>query len=339
MKRLRVGLNGFGRIGRSFARISFEKDLFDIVLINTRKTQSDMLAYLLKYDTVYGRFKKEIKFEKDSLIIDNKKVKTNLSDSIENIPWDKENIDVVVDATGAFKKSEELKKHIKGSVKKVILTAPSKDDETPHLVLGVNDKNFDFTNSTIISNCSCTTNCAAVMFKVLDDLSKVKSGFLTTVHAYTSSQALIDDAGKDFSKSRAAALNIVPSTTGASKAIAKVLPQLSGKVEGMALRVPVPTVSFTDISCFIERETTIEEINKLFKEQSQSNLKSILGYEENSLVSSDFIGSEYSCIFDANHTKIIDKNFVKITGWYDNEWGYSARLVDLVAKLAEYIKN
>jgi len=337
MKRLRIGLNGFGRIGRSFTRISLEKNMFDIVLINTRKTPTDMLSYLLKHDSVYGRFKKEVSSEKDTLIIGDKKIKTNLSDSIENIPWDVENVDVVVDATGAFKKSEELKKHIKESVKKVILTAPSKDQETPHIVLGVNDKNFDFASSSIISNCSCTTNCAAIMFKVLDDAFKIQSGFLTTIHSYTPTQALLDDAGKDYSRSRAAAINIVPSTTGASDAVGKVLPQLIGKIEGMSLRVPVSSVSFTDISCLVEKETSSDEINNMFKKESETNLKSFLGFESDYLVSSDFIGSEFSCIFDSNHTKTVNKKLVKISGWYDNEWGYSSRLVDLVNKLGEFI--
>ena len=227
-------------------------------------------------------------------------------------------------------------KHIRGTVKKVILTAPAKD-ETTHVVLGVNDDKVDFAKEQIISNASCTTNCAAPMFKVLHDNFKVLSGYINTIHAYTATQSLLDEANKKPDRSRAAALNISPSTTGAAKAVGKVIPELAGKLDGMAVRVPVPTVSFTDISAIVEKSVTSEEVNAAFKAASVGAMKAILGYETAPLVSSDFIGSPFSCIFDANYTKVMGMNLVKIFGWYDNEWGYSTRIVDLVERVSDFI--
>jgi len=337
MKILKVGLNGFGRIGRAFTRIALTKKSFEIVAINTRKTQTSIMAYLLAFDSVYRKFGMEVKEEQNGISVNGKKILTLLNDKPENIPWDKYGVDVVVDATGAFTKKVDLEKHLKGSVKKVVLTAPAKDEEIPFVVLGVNDKTFDFKKETIISNASCTTNCSAPMFKVINDNFKVVSGFLTTTHAMTISQKLLDDAGKNAGGSRAAFINIIPSTTGAAKAVARVIPELKGKVDGMSLRVPVATGSITDISIIVEKSTTAEEVNKKFKEASETSMKGILGYEERVLVSSDYIGSPFSCIFDANYTKVVNGNLVKIFGWYDNEWGYSTRLVDLVEKLSSFV--
>lgn len=337
MKRLRVGLNGFGRIGRAFTRIALVKDLFDLVLINTRKTPNQMLAYLLQYDSVYRKFEMEVKEEIDGITVNNKKIYTSLSATPEEIPWEKYGVDVVVDATGAFTKRIDLEKHLKGTVKKVILTSPSKDEETPHVVLGVNDNQIDWQNEKIISNASCTTNCISPMLKVLNDNFKIISGFLTTVHAITMSQSMLDDAGKNPERSRAAFLNIIPSTSGAAKAVIKTIPELKGKIEVGAIRVPVPTVSLSDISVYVEKNTTVQEVNQAFKKASEEEMKGILKYEEKILVSSDYIGSPYSCIFDANYTKVINGNLVKVYGWYDNEWGYSSRLVDLVTKLSNFI--
>jgi len=336
MKRLKIGLNGFGRIGRALTRIALMRDSFDIVAINTRKTPTSMMVYLLSFDSVYRKFGMDVQEESDGISVDGKKILTLLNDKPENIPWDRYGVDVVVDATGAFTKKSDLEKHLKGSVKKVILSAPAKDEETPFVVLGVNDDKFDFEKETVISMASCTTNCAAPMFKVIDDNFKVLSGFLTTAHAITISQSLLDDAGKKENLSRAAFINIIPSTTGAAKAVAKVIPTLVGKVDGMSLRVPVATGSITDISIIVEKPTTVEEVNKKFKEASVGTMKGILGYENRVLVSSDFIGSPFSCIFDANYSKVINGNLVKIFGWYDNEWGYSSRLVDLVEKISNF---
>ncbi len=337
MKRIKVGLNGFGRIGRSFTRIALKRDTFDIVVINTRKTSNKIMSYLLQYDSVYRKFDMNVKEEQDGISANGKKILTTQGDDPSLIPWGKYGVDVVIDATGAFETMSDLKKHIHGSVKKVVLTAPSKDDETPHVLLGVNDSNFDFQGNAIISNCSCTTNSASPLFKVLDDSFKIVSGFLTTSHAYTQTQPLLDDAGKSPDRSRAAGLNIVPTTTGAAKAVVKTLPQLKGKIDGMAIRVPVPTVSFSDVSAVVEKSTTAEEVNQKYKEASENSMKGILSYETEILVSSDYVGSPYSCIFDANYTKVINGNFVKVFGWYDNEWGYSTRLVDLVEQLANVI--
>ncbi|MBI4008787.1 type I glyceraldehyde-3-phosphate dehydrogenase, partial [Candidatus Roizmanbacteria bacterium] len=326
MKRLKVGLNGFGRIGRSFTRIGLKRDTFDIVAINTRKTSNKIMAYLLQYDSIYRKFDKSVNEEQDGISVDGKKILTTLGEDPSLIPWEKSGVDIVVDATGAFNTSEDLKKHIRGTVKKVILTAPAKDEEMPHIVLGVNDNSFDFKGNAVISNCSCTTNSASPLFKVLDDNFKVVSGFLTTSHAYTQTQPLLDDAGKSPDRSRAAGLNIVPTTTGAAKAVVKTLPHLKGKIDGMAIRVPVPIVSFSDVSAVVEKNTTIEEVNLAFKKASETSMKGILAYETAVLVSSDYIGSPYSCIFDANYTKVINGlpagrqvTFVKVFGWYDNE--------------------
>ncbi|PIV62477.1 type I glyceraldehyde-3-phosphate dehydrogenase [Candidatus Roizmanbacteria bacterium CG01_land_8_20_14_3_00_33_9] len=336
MKRLKIGLNGFGRIGRAFTRIAISQNQFDIVAINTRKTPVEMMAYLLQYDSVYRKFNKNVSISESALLIDNNKIVTTQNPLPENIPWDNFGVDVIVDATGAFTKKVDLVKHIKGTVKKVLLTAPSRDEETPHVVMGVNEDKIDWQNETVISNASCTTNCAAPLFKVLDDNFKIKSGFLTTSHAYTLTQSLLDDAGKDFERSRAAALNIIPSTTGAAKAVVKTLPHLQGKIDGMAIRVPVPTVSFSDISVIVEKNTTKEEVNQVYKTAQQKNPK-IIDYQEQILVSSDYIGSPYSVIFDANYTKVINQNFIKVFSWYDNEWGYSNRLVDLINLLVNYV--
>ena len=336
MKRLKIGLNGFGRIGRAVARIAFDRGNFDTAVINTRKTQPDMLAYLLQYDSVYRKYHREVKAVENGIMIDGKKIPATLVAEPQDIPWEKYKVDIVVEATGAFTKKEDLIKHLRGSVKKVILTAPAKDD-TVHVVLGVNDDKIDWKKEQVISNASCTTNCAAPMFKVLHDNFKVLSGYLTTVHAYTATQSLLDEANKKPDRSRAAALNIGPSTTGAAKAVGKVIPELAGKLDGMAVRVPVPTVSFTDISAIVEKEVNAEEVNAVFKKASTGKMKRFLSYETAMLVSSDFIGSPYSCIFDANYTKVINKTLVKVFGWYDNEWGYSTRLVNLVEKLSEFI--
>lgn len=335
MRRLKIGLNGFGRIGRAFARISFNKNSFDLVAINTRKTFPNMLAYLLKHDSVYRTYEKEVKAETDGIIVDGKKIAALNFAEPSQIPWGRYGIDVVVDATGAFKTKEQLLAHIKGAVKKVIVSAPVKD-EISHVVLGVNDDKIDWQNEPVISNASCTTNCAAPMFKLIDDSFKIISGSLTTVHAVTMSETMLDDAGKSIDRSRAALSNIIPTTSGAAQAVVAVLPQLKGKIEVAAIRVPVAIVSFSDISVVVEKPTTIEEVNIKFLEASQNIMKGILAYEKEILVSSDFISSPFSCIFDANYTKVINGNFIKIFGWYDNEWGYSTRLVDLIEKISNY---
>lgn len=337
MKSINIGLNGFGRIGRAFTRISSKKKNINIVAINTGSTKPDMLAYLLKYDSVYRRFSGDVKAHKDGISIDGKRIPSmNIRDP-QDIPWSKYKTDIVVDCTGIFKTREDLKKHLRGTVKKVILTAPAKDESIPYVVLGVNDKTIDFAKEEIVSNASCTTNCAAPMFKIINDNLSITSGFLTTVHAYTSTQQILDNSSKDYTRARAANLSIIPTTTGAAKAVGKVITELDGKLDGMALRVPTPVGSFTDISCVVRNATDHVKINKLFEKASQTTLKNILQYEQTPLVSSDYLGSPYSCIFDPNYTKVLGGTLVKIFGWYDNEWGYSSRLVDLAEKLALHI--
>ncbi len=337
MKRVRVGLNGFGRIGRAFTRIALTKDLFDIAVINTRKTETPMMQYLLQYDSVYRTFNQKVEAGTDELIIGNKKIPTIRNAEIATIPWDKYDVDVVIDATGAFTKEEELKNHLKGPVKKVVLTSPSKDDTMPHVVLGVNDVDFDFQGQHIISNCSCTTNCASPLFKVLHDTFTILKGQLTTIHAVTVTQSLLDDTGKSFDRSRAAFQNIIPSTSGASRAVVKTIPSLKGKIDISSIRVPVPTVSACDVTVLVNKSTTPAEVNNAFKLASQTSMKGILQYQTETLVSSDYIGSPYSCIFDANYTKVADGNMVKVFGWYDNEWGYTSRLIDLVERLGHFV--
>lgn len=336
MSKIKVGINGFGRIGRAFTRIAALRDTFEVVHINTRKTTNEMLAYLLKYDSVYRTFDKSVKAVTDGIVIDGRTVKTSQCADPSEIPWEESGVEIVVDATGAFTTTEKLQPHLKGTVKKVVLTAPAKDQETFHVVLGVNEVDH---SQSIISNASCTTNCAAPLFKVLHESLGVVRAHLTTAHAYTQTQSLMDDAGKTEERSRAAALNIIPSTTGAAKAVGKVIPELKGKMDGIALRVPVPTGSFTDITAVVEKETTAEEINAFFKKASEGELKGILGYTEDIIVSSDIIGSTYSAIFDPHYTKVIDGTFVKIYGWYDNEWGYSTRLVDLVDIISNSLQS
>ena len=335
MKRLKVGLNGFGRIGRAFTRIALDRNSFDIAVVNTRKTPNNMMSYLLQYDSVYRKFDKTVKEEPNGFSVDGNLIPTTLADAPENIPWEKYGVDIVVDATGAFFKTDELQKHIKGSVKKVILTAPAKDD-MEHVVLGVNDNAVDWNACNVISNCSCTTNSASPLFKVLHDHFKVVKGFLTTVHAVTLTQSMLDDTGKSFDRSRSAYQNIIPSTSGAAKAVVKTIPELKGKLEVGSIRVPVPVVSLSDISVQLERNTTVEEINAAFKEAAEGPMKGIVRYETETLVSSDYIGDPHSSIFDANYTKVIEGNMVKVMGWYDNEWGFSTRLVDMVDKFANY---
>jgi glyceraldehyde 3-phosphate dehydrogenase len=337
MKRIKVGLNGFGRIGRVFSRIAFDRDSFDIVAVNSRKGTPEMQSYLFKYDSVFRRYGRNVEFNDNQILVDGKAIQNLNYANPEEIPWSDYGVDIVVDATGAFTKKEQLNKHIRDTVKRVILTAPAKDDVTPQVVLGVNDQEIDWHNETVISNASCTTNCAAPMFKVLNDNFGVMSGYLTTIHAFTQSQTLHDNANKKPDRSRSAVLNSVPSTTGAAKAVGKVIPALKGKLDGMAMRVPVPTGSFTDISAILEREATVEEINNLFKSVSDNHMKGVLDYEDKVLASSDFIGHPFSCTFDSNYTKVMSGNLVKVFGWYDNEWGYSTRLVDLVEKISDFV--
>jgi glyceraldehyde 3-phosphate dehydrogenase len=342
--KIKVGLNGFGRIGRALTRIAFEDNTvnYEIVAINTRSNNTKMMAYLLQYDSLYRTFGKTVSHDDTGITVGEKRINCTGFTQPHLIPWSEMGVDIVVDATGAFTKAQDLEGHLTMGAKKVILTCPAKDADIPDVVLGVNvglNEDSILLNSPIISNASCTTNCVAPMLKVLDDNFGVHSGFLTTVHAYTATQSLLDEFNKEPNRSRAAALNIIPTTTGASKAVGKVMPQLKGKIDGMALRVPVPTVSFTDLTLTVNRGTSVEEINDLFKMASLNGMKSILGYATQELVSSDYIGNTHSCIFDSNYTKVFgpDKNNIRVYGWYDNEWGYASRISDLVNKCSKLV--
>ncbi|HEY8361763.1 MAG TPA: type I glyceraldehyde-3-phosphate dehydrogenase [Tissierellaceae bacterium] len=330
---MKVGLSGFGRIGRDFLRIYAEKEVkdFEIVAINASGNLQD-LAHLFKYDTLYGKFNGTIEAAEDGLVINGKKIRVVGHRDPAEIPWAELGVDVVVDSTGAFRDREGLSKHIQSGAKKVIVTAPAKGEDIT-IVVGVNEDKYDPENHHIISNASCTTNCLAPVAKVILENFGIRKGLMTTVHAYTNDQQILDKRHKDLRRARAAAENIVPTTTGAAKAVALVLPELKGKLNGFAVRVPVPTVSLVDVVFEVERETTVEEVNKALKEASEGKLKGILGFSDEPLVSSDYKGDPRSSIVDGLSTMVIG-NMVKVVAWYDNEWGYSERVYDLVKLVA-----
>lgn len=332
---MKVGLSGFGRIGRDVVRAYFEGgvDEFELVAINA-SGDLNTLAHLFKYDTVYGKFNGTIEVEEDGFVINGKKVKVVAHRDPSEIPWKELGVELVIDSTGAFRDREGISKHIEAGAKKVIITAPTKGEDIT-IVMGVNDKDYDAEKHNIISNASCTTNCLAPVAKVMLDNFTIKKGLMTTVHAYTGDQQVLDRRHKkDPRRARAAAENVVPTTTGAAKAVALVLPELKGKLNGFAIRVPVPTGSLVDLTFELEENVTEEQVNKVLKEASEGEMKGILGYSEEPLVSSDYVGDKRSSIVDALSTMVID-NMVKIVSWYDNEWGYSERVLDLTKKVAQ----
>jgi glyceraldehyde 3-phosphate dehydrogenase len=325
---VRVGINGFGRIGRNFFRAIVASGA-DIEVVATNDLMDNKtLAHLLKYDSILGRFPGEVSYDDTSIIVDGKAIRVFEERDPSAIDWAGVGADVVVESTGFFTDAEKAKAHIAGGAKKVIISAPAKNEDIT-IVMGVNDGLYDADKHTVISNASCTTNCLAPMAKALHDEFGIVKGLMTTIHAYTQDQNLQDAPHKDLRRARAAALNIVPTTTGAAKAVSLVLPELKGKLDGYALRVPVPTGSATDLTFEASRETTVEEVNAAVKAAAEGPLKGILVYTEDEIVSKDIETDPASCIFDAGLTKVIG-NQVKVVGWYDNEWGYSNRLVDLV---------
>ena len=330
----KIAINGFGRIGRLVFREFFNRKLdFEIVGINDL-TDAATLAHLFKYDSTQGKFNGSVAVEENNLIVNGVKIPISASKTIDDIPWG--DVDIVIESTGVYTKRADLEKHLtKFNAKKVLLTAPAKDQLDATVVLGVNDNTLTG-NEKLISNASCTTNCLAPMVKVLNDNWGVEQGFMVTVHAYTNDQRILDLPHKDLRRARAAAINIVPTTTGAAKAVGLVIPELLGKLKGYALRVPVPDGSITDFSAILKKPATKEEINAAMKEASETYLKGILQYTDEPVVSTDIIGNPFSCIFDSQLTDS-QGNFVKIVGWYDNEFGYSNRIVDLTIKLAETI--
>ncbi|MDP2209997.1 MAG: type I glyceraldehyde-3-phosphate dehydrogenase [Bacteroidota bacterium] len=331
MMAIKIGINGFGRIGRLVFRRGLEVEGIEFVGINDI-TNAKTLAHLLKYDSVHGKFNGTVTHTDNSIIVNGKSYPVMAEKDPAALPWAKLGAEIVIEGTGVFTKREKIELHIKAGAKKVILTAPAKDEIDATVVLGVNEHVITG-KEIILSNASCTTNCLAPMVKVLHDNFKIKKGLMTTIHAYTNDQRVLDLPHSDLRRARAASLNIIPTTTGAAKAVGKVIPDLKGKLDGFALRVPVPDGSVTDFVAELETEATKEQINEAMKKASETYLKGILEYCTDEIVSSDIIGSEYSCIFDSLSTMVIG-NMVKVVGWYDNEWGYSCRVVDLIKKIA-----
>ncbi|CAL9408210.1 MULTISPECIES: type I glyceraldehyde-3-phosphate dehydrogenase [Streptomyces] len=324
---IRVGINGFGRIGRNYFRALLEQGAdIEIVGVNDL-TDNATLVHLLKYDSILGRLKQEVTHTEDTITVGGNTFKTFAERDPANLPWGELGADIVIESTGIFTKKADAAKHIAAGAKKVLISAPAKDEDIT-IVMGVNHDKYDAANHHVISNASCTTNCVAPMAKVLDENFGIVKGMMTTVHAYTNDQRILDFPHSDLRRARAAAENIIPTSTGAAKATALVLPQLKGKLDGIAMRVPVPTGSVTDLVIELDREVTKDEINAAFQKASEGQLKGILDYTEDAIVSSDIVNWPASCTFDSSLTMVQGKQ-VKVVGWYDNEWGYSNRLVDL----------
>lgn len=324
---IKVGINGFGRIGRAVFKIAQTSKFFEVVSINDI-TDAKTLTHLLKYDSVYGRFNADIRTSNDEIMVNDKKIKVFSISDPSQIPWESLGVEIVIESSGKFTDRDSAIKHLRGSVKKVIITAPAKKEDIT-IVLGVNEDKYNPKEHHIISNASCTTNAFALMVKVLHENFGIERGLMTTVHSFTNDQRVHDLPHKDLRRARAASLNIIPTSTGAATTIFRIYPELEGKIDAMSLRVPTPTVSIVDFSAVLKKEVSKEEINSAFK----SAQNKYIGYTDEPLVSSDFIGDERSVIIDGSLTQVVDMNFVKVFGWYDNEWGYSKRVVDLV----EYI--
>lgn len=327
-----VGINGFGRIGRLVFREMMRRGGFEVKLINDI-TDAPTLAHLLKYDSTYGRYPGEVGVEGNMLVVDGKKIPITAEKDPAKLPWGDLGVEVVVESTGVFTKREQCQLHIQAGARRVLLTAPAKDPVDATVVLGVNDEVLK-PEHTIISNASCTTNCLAPMVKVLHQRFRVVNGIMNTVHAYTNDQRLLDLPHRDLRRARSAAYNVIPTTTGAAKTVGVIIPELKGKLDGFALRVPVPVGSVVDFTCWVEKETTREEVNQVMKEASQGELKGILEWTDEPIVSTDIIGNTHSCIFDSQLTQVFG-HLVKVVGWYDNEFGYSCRVVDLVERIAQ----
>ncbi len=328
---VRVAINGFGRIGRMVFRIAFENKEIEIVGINDLMDPKT-LAHLLKYDSVHGVYNHEVEAGENSIIIDGKEIKIYAQRNPEDLPWKALDVDVVAECTGLFRTKEKAELHLKAGAKKVLISAPATGEDIT-IVLGVNDKEYDKEKHHVISNASCTTNCYAPITYILNKHWGVKRGFMTTVHSYTNDQKVLDLPHKDLRRARAAGVSIIPTTTGAAKAIALVIPELKGKLDGISVRVPTPNVSLVDAVYEVEKDVTAEEINAKMKEYAEGEMKGILKYTELPLVSKDYNGNSHSSILDALNTKVMEGNMVKLLSWYDNEWGYSSRMVDVMANV------
>ncbi len=328
---VKVAINGFGRIGRNVFRVASKRTDVDIVAINDMFAPAQ-LAHLLKYDSIYGQFDGSVEVAQDGLKVNGKTVKVSSEKDPSKLPWKALGVDLAIESTGVFRKREQCAMHLDAGAKKVILTVPAKDEIDRTIVLGVNEEMLK-SEDKIVSNASCTTNCLAPITKVLHENFTIKSGLMTTVHAYTSDQRLIDTPHSDMRRARAAALNIIPTTTGAAKAIGKVIPDLNGKLDGMAMRVPIPTGSIVDFVAEVEKDASADAINAAMKKAADGPMKGILQYCDDPIVSSDVVANPYSSIFDSLVTMTVGKKLVKLVSWYDNEWGYSNRVVDLIGKL------
>lgn len=330
---VRIGINGFGRIGRLVLRYALQKKDVEIVAVNDL-TDAEMLAHLLKYDSVHGMMEAEITAKGSSIFVNEKEIKVYAEKDPENIPWEALGVDYVVESTGVFTTRDGAQKHIQAGAKKVIISAPAKDEDLT-IVLGVNDDKYDPENHHIISNASCTTNCIAPFTKVLNDKFGLKRGMMTTIHSYTNDQQILDLPHKDYRRARAAAQNIIPTTTGAAKAVGKVLPELNGKLNGMAVRVPTPDGSLVDLVAELDQHVTAEDINEAMKQAAAGPMAGIMEYTDAPIVSTDIIGNPHSSIIDGLSTMVLEDNLVKVIGWYDNEYGYASRCVDLAIFMAE----
>lgn len=330
---VKVGINGFGRIGRNVFRAAIENKNIDFVAVNDLPVPISSLAHLLKYDSILGELKVNVETKEGMLVVNGKEVKVlNYKDPAE-IPWKNMDVQIVVESTGVFREKEKAMKHIQAGAKKVIITAPAKNEDIT-IVLGVNENMYNPSKHQIISNASCTTNCLAPVAKVLIENFGLKRGLMTTIHSYTNDQKVLDLVHKDLRRARAAAVSMIPTTTGAAKAVSLVLPELKGKLDGLAIRVPTPNVSLVDLVCEVEKDTSKEEVNRAMKEAAEGKLSRVLEYCTKPLVSKDFNGNPKSSIVDADLTTVIDKRLVKVMSWYDNEWGYSCRVVDLIELIA-----
>ncbi len=325
---IRIGINGFGRIGRNILRTSRNFDDMEFIAINDI-TDAKTLAHLLKYDSIHGIYKGTVEAKDDSIIVDGKKIKVTAIRDPQELPWKDLNIDVVLECTGRFTDRDNASKHLKAGAKKVVISAPAKNPDLT-IVMGVNEGSYDPNKHNIISNGSCTTNCLAPVAKVILDNFGIESGLMTTIHSYTNDQQILDLPHRDLRRARAASLSMIPTTTGAATAVALVIPELKGKLDGMAIRVPTPNVSIVDFVAKVEKHTDEERVNNALKKSAEGELKEIIGFSEEKLVSIDFNGNGHSAIIDALSTKVINGNLVKILAWYDNEWGFSCRMRDLV---------
>ena len=328
---VKIGINGFGRIGRSVFRILSERDGVEVVAINDL-FENEQLVYLLKYDTVMGVFEKEVRADDDFMYVNGHKIAMTAEKDPAKIPWGKLGVDIVIESTGVFTQKEQLQKHLDAGAKKVILTVPAKGEIDATIVMGVNDDTLK-PEHRLVSNASCTTNCLAPVAKILDEKFGLEEGFMTTVHAYTNDQRLADVPHKDFRRSRAATQNIIPTTTGAARTVGKVLPQLKGKLDGLAMRVPVPDGSIVDLVARVREKPDTAAVNAAVREAAEGPLKAVVEYSEVPLVSTDIIGNPHSSVFDARSTKAEGDGYVKVVAWYDNEWGYSNRVVDLIDRM------